>query len=120
MFSDSQNIDNEQMLQLAIQTYRSGNRENAKMLLRQVHQRDRHNTSALLWLAKISRHPQERMHWLERLLEIDPEHETAQKTIKRIRYRRAAAENKVLLQLGSITAIMLIMTLIMWIFILVR
>ena len=102
---------NEELLQLAIKAARRRDKENAKMLLTTVYQRDRRNESALLWLAKIASTRQERIGWLEKVLEINPENDTAKSALEKLQYRQAADENRTLVLFGGIAALMIILVL---------
>lgn len=104
--------NNEELLNLAIRAARSGNKDGARVMLRQVYSRDKRNVTAMLWLAKLARNTKERIQWLERVLQYDPGNSTAQKTLERIYYKRQAAENRQLL-LFSIVAVFMIVTVVL-------
>lgn len=110
MVADDKRTDNEELLQLAIRAARKGQKEGARVMFRQLYGRDKTNETALLWLAKLADDPRERTQWLQRVLEVDPENEVAQKAIKRMTYRREAVENRTLLLFGAAAAVMIILT----------
>ena len=100
--------NNEELLQLGIQSAKRGDKEAARNLLRQVWQRDRRNERAMMWLAKLGRNKKERREWLERVLAINPENETARGTLKNIAHNSAAQENRTLLLVGGVVVVMFV------------
>ena len=109
MFDDKQ-TNNEELLQMAIRAVKGGQEDGARVMLRQIYGRDKRNESAMLWLAKIGRNQKERTKWLERILEINPENETAQKALSKMTYNKAATENRTMLIFGGVAAVMIILT----------
>lgn len=107
--------NNEELLNLAIRAAKSGNKEGARVMLRQVHSRDRRNVTAMLWLAKIARSTSERTQWLERVLQSDPGNSTAQKTLERIYYQKQSVENRQLLLFSIVALFMIVMVVLMFV-----
>ncbi|PJF22728.1 MAG: hypothetical protein CUN56_04545 [Phototrophicales bacterium] len=107
--------NNEELLNLAIRAAKSGNKEGARVMLRQVYSRDRRNITAMLWLAKIARNTKERIQWLERILQQDPSHAVAQQTLQRIYYKQQAAENRQLLLFGIVAVFMIVTVIAMYV-----
>jgi len=103
--------NNEELLQMAIKTAKSGNKDSARVMLRQVHQRDRSNETAMLWLAKVARTREERESWLNRILEQNPDNETAKKALEKMAYKQAARDNRTIVMFGAVAAVMLIIVL---------
>lgn len=99
--------NNEQLLQMAIHAAKEGNREGARVMLRQVYDRDNRNEVAMYWLARTSDNPQERQQWLTRVLKINPNHEGAKAAMKKLQYKSAANENRLLL-IGGVVVVVLI------------
>jgi thioredoxin-like negative regulator of GroEL len=110
--TNERQANNEELLQLAIRAVKSGQHEGARMMLRQVHSQDRTNETAMLWLAKTAKTQSERVEWLNRVLEQNPDNEIAQKALKRMKYKREARENQMLLIYGTIGAVMVVVTLV--------
>ncbi len=94
--SDNQ-PNKEDMLRLGMQAARNGQRQPARMMFGQVLEQDPDNVRALLWMAKLAE-PDDRAHWLERVLDADPENETALRVLGRMEQSENASRNKVLLQ----------------------
>lgn len=101
--------NDEQVLQMAIKAARSGQEDGARVMLRQVYASNRRNETAMLWLAKIARDEKERREWLEKLLEVNPDHQIAKKALKNMAYQREASDNKTLLLFGAVAVIMLLL-----------
>jgi len=98
----------EQLLNLAITTAKSGNKEAARVMLTQVLSQDSRNERALLWLASIARSRDERKQWLQRLLDINPSHEYARDTLKKMQYSKSARDNRVLIVFGVVVGVLII------------
>lgn len=101
--------NNEELLQMAIRAAKSGQKEGARVMLRQVYARNKRNETALMWLAKLAKNQKERQQWLRQILEINPENEAAKKAIARMRYQREAANNKTLVLFGAVAIIMIVL-----------
>ena len=91
----------EQLLKMAIQSAKQGNRDGARVMLRQIVQQDPKNEQAMLWLAKIATSPTERKKWLERVLTVNPDNQTAQNAIDRMVQSREASESRKMMTYGS-------------------
>lgn len=105
----------EQLLRMAIQSAKQGNKEGARVMFRRVISEDPRNERAMLWLAKIADSPGERQKWLERVIQINPENTTAQQALEQMAYNRSATENRRLLNYGGtgLAAFMLITVVLM-------
>ncbi len=88
---------NEDLLQLAIRAAKTGQKDGAKVMFRQVYNRDKRNERAMMWLAKLSKTPRERQQWLRRVLQINPSNEAAAEALRKMQYRSAASDNRLLL-----------------------
>lgn len=85
------NSDIQQKLQQGIAAARSGNRAMGRRLLLQVTQADPKNEQAWIWLASCVTTMRERRVCLERVLEINPKNEIAQRAIQQL---ESAAEEE--------------------------
>ena len=94
----------EELLAMAIQSARQGNKQGARVMLRQVLAQDHKNERAMLWMAKTSNSVTERTQWLERVLEVNPENPTAQKVLSNMAHNKEAAESRKLFWFGGIVA----------------
>lgn len=102
--------NNEEMINLANRAIQDGNPDGARVMLRQVLQRDQRNERALLLMARISKTPREQETFLNRVLKLNPDNETAQKMLKKLEYRSQASQNRTLLFFGVVIVVMLIVT----------
>ncbi len=109
-----QQPNREQLLQMAITTARAGNREGARMMLRQVLSEDRRNERAMMWMAKIARTEKERRQWLERVLNINPDNDQAKAQIKRMDYQASAQQNRILLIFGVVAGVLFVLLLVVF------
>lgn len=99
--------NNEQLLQLAIRAAKEGNTDGARVMFRQVYERDNRNEQAVYWLARLSNEPRERQQWLSRVLKLNPNHEGAQAAMKKLEYKSASNENRLLL-VGGVVLVVLV------------
>lgn len=105
----SQAPNREQLLQMAVNTAKSGNKEGARVMLRQIISEDRRNERAMLWMARISRSSSERRQWLERVLDVNPDNEQAQAQLRKMKYRSSAQQNRTLLIFGVVAGVLVVL-----------
>lgn len=74
--------ESDTILQLGIEAAREGNREEARNLFGLLTRQDPDNLQAWLWLAGVAEGPEQRRAALERVLELDPSNEMAQKGLQ--------------------------------------
>jgi Tfp pilus assembly protein PilF len=106
----------EELLKMAIRTAQSGNNEAARVMFREVLKSDRRNERALMWMAKLAADKEERQQWLQRVLQVNPNNETARQTLYKMQYSRSARDNRVLLVFGVIAGVLVIVALIVVVF----
>lgn len=99
----------EQLLQMAITTAKQGNRNAAKLMFRRVLSEDKNNERAMMWMAKFADTKAERRVWLQRVLAVNPNNDIARETLERLKYRRTARDNRVLLIFGVLAAVLIIL-----------
>jgi Tfp pilus assembly protein PilF len=109
----------EELLQMAIRTAKAGNKEGARVMLRQVLSEDKRNERAMLWMAKTAPSRSERQQWLERVLQINPDNDQARAALKRMAYRRSARDNRTLLIFGMVAGVLIVLALVVFVFIVV-
>jgi Tfp pilus assembly protein PilF len=105
----SQKPNREQLLQMAVNAAKAGNKDGARVMLRQVLSEDRRNERAMLWLAKIARSSRERRQWLERVLDINPDNEQARSQLRRMDYEISARQNRTLLIYGVVAGVLFVL-----------
>ncbi|QPC84231.1 tetratricopeptide repeat protein [Phototrophicus methaneseepsis] len=105
----------EELYNMAISAVREGNPQGAKVLFTQILQQDPRNARAMMWLAKIARSKSERRRWLNRVLDINPQNEAAQKLLDRMDYNDSSRRNRLLFRLvtGAYVVIVLIVALLL-------
>jgi tetratricopeptide (TPR) repeat protein len=76
--------ENDQLLKIAIQAAKAGEREKAHQLLMKVVEQDEQNETAWLWLSGTVKTKEDRQICLENVLAINPENEIAKKGLKKL------------------------------------
>ena len=113
MASESnQQPNREQLLQMAINSAKSGNKDGARVMLRRVLAEDKRNERAMLWMANVSRNKAESRQWLERILDTNPDNEQAQKLLRKMDYQTSAQQNRVLLIFGVVVGVLFVLLLV--------
>src|SRR5664279_448836 len=97
---DSQAPNREELLQMAISAARGGNKRPARLMFEQVLKQDKDNERAMMWLAKLAESNAERREWLTRVLNVNPNNDTARNALKKMAYKRSARDNRTLLTFG--------------------
>jgi hypothetical protein len=101
------NVPNrEQLLSMAIDAAKAGNRDGARVMLRQVLGEDRRNERAMMWLAKIAPSKAERREWLKRVLTVNPDNQAARDALRKINYQSSARDNRVLVMFGIVAVVL--------------
>ncbi len=102
----------EELLQMAIRTARSGNKDGARVMFRQVLSEDKRNERAMIWMAQIAESKGERKQWLERALTVNPDNEQVKAALKKMAYKSSARENRTLLIFGVVAGVLIVIMLI--------
>ena len=105
----SEQTNDEQLLNMAIATAKRGNKEAARNMFREVWNRNKRNERALIWLAKLARNTKERKQWLDRILILNPNNETAKNALEHMQTKNSARENRTLVIFGAVAVIMLLL-----------
>ncbi len=104
----SANVPNrEELLQLAIDAARRGQKDGARVMFRQILEQDKRNERAMMWMAKLADSKSERIKWLEATLTVNPDNTQARQALERIRYAGAATENRTLVVFGVVAAVLI-------------
>jgi hypothetical protein len=74
----------DQLLQMGIDTAKSGNNEGAKVILKQVIQKDKRNDRAWTWLAFIEPDPVQKRRYLQNAVRINPGNRPAQEALSKM------------------------------------
>lgn len=92
----------EVLFDMAVDAAKKGNRRGARLMFGQLLQEDPRNIRAMMWMAKLSSQPEERIKWLKRVLEIKPNYAQAQEELEKIAHATQARRNSQLLRFGTI------------------
>jgi Tfp pilus assembly protein PilF len=115
--SAAQSPNREELLKMAIRTAQAGNKSAARVMLRRVLSEDKRNERAMMWMAKLADNKSDRAQWLNRVLVVNPNNETARDTLKKMHYKRSARENRTLLTFGVIAGVLLVLGLVIFIYV---
>ena len=120
MASESnQQPNREQLLQMAINSAQAGNRDGARVMLRQVLSEDKRNERAMLWMANIARSKAERRQWLERVLDVNPDNNKARALLRKMEYQASAEQNRTLLIFGVVAGVLFVLLLVVVVIVLI-
>lgn len=86
----------EQLMQLGIQTARTGNKQNARMIFQQVLDQDKENERAWLWMAAVAETPMERLRYLNTVLHINPGNQTALRQLEKMKIKKETSNSQVI------------------------
>ena len=84
----------DQLLQMGINTAKDGNKEGAKVILKQVIQKDKRNDRAWTWLAFVEDDPIQRRRYLQNAVRINPGNRAAQEALGKIEAKEQKAPTK--------------------------
>ncbi len=102
----------EQLMQIGIQTARKGNKQSARMIFQQILDADKQNERAWLWMAAVAESPEDRARYLNTVLRLNPNNQTAHKELQRMQARAESSNTSVLrygfIGLGLIIALVAI------------
>ena len=74
----------EELLRQGVDAARSGDKLTARRLLQQVLLNDKHNVTALMWMASVVDTLEDRRAYLQRVLQVDPNNERAREALRRL------------------------------------
>lgn len=90
----------EELYHMAVDAAKKGQRQGARVMFRQILEKDRRNVRAMMYLAKLAPTDKERVAWLEKVLEIRPDYEPAEEMMAKVNYSQAAERNRLLFRVG--------------------
>jgi Tfp pilus assembly protein PilF len=100
----------ENLLQLGITAAKDGNKEGARVLLKQVLDMNKKNDRAWVWLASVAESNQQRRQYLETALKYNPQNEQAQKALQKISAKRSNKEQRTLMIGVFVLLLVLVLT----------
>jgi hypothetical protein len=99
-------------MRLGIRTAKAGNRTNARVIFQQILATDKRNEHAWLWMASLAETSTDRRRYLETVLQLNPDNNTAKKQlsmmdkeIQRVENRSISFGVKILLALVAVLVI---------------
>ena len=110
---ESQAPNREELLQMAINAARAGNKKPTRLMFEQVLKQDKNNERAMMWLAKIADTKAERREWLERVVRVNPNNDQARDALKSMAYRKSAKDNRVLLIFGVVAVVLIVLAVVL-------
>jgi len=106
---ESNQPDREELLNMAITAAKQGQKQGARVMLRQVLNQDKRNERAMMWLARLATNEKERKQWLSRVLMVNPDNDTARDALEKMDYQNQAESNRLLIVLGVVVGVMIIL-----------
>lgn len=106
---ESNQPDREELLDMAITAAKQGQKQGARVMLRQVLNQDKRNERAMMWLARLATNEKERKQWLSRVLMVNPDNDTARDALEKMDYQNQAESNRLLIVLGVVVGVMIIL-----------
>jgi hypothetical protein len=106
--TESNQPNREELLQMAINAAKNGQRDGARVMFRQILSQDKKNERALMWMAKLAGSKKDRIHWLNLAIAANPNNSTARDALAQMDYKEKASQNKILLLGGVALAVVLI------------
>jgi len=112
MASDPREAPNlEQLMQFGIQAARLGNQVNARVIFQQVLDADKQNERAWLWMAAVAETPEDRVRFLNTVLQINPSNRAALRELDRIR-RKSQFRNSEAFRYGMLALLVVIIVIV--------
>lgn len=97
---DTSSLNREELFNLAVEAVNQGNKQSARVMFRKILGEDKRNTRAMLWLAKIAGTEKERLLWLNKILDVNPNHEGALAIMNKMKRKGQVEINQLLLRVG--------------------
>jgi hypothetical protein len=97
---DTSSLNREELFNLAVEAVNQGNKQSARVMFRKILGEDKRNTRAMLWLAKIAGTEKERLVWLNKILDVNPNHEGALTIMNKMKRKGVVERNQLLMRIG--------------------
>ena len=104
---ESKNPNLEDLMRLGANTAKAGNRDNARVIFRQVLAADKRNVGAWLWMASLAENDIDRRRYYETVLKLNPNNATARKKLSEMDRTVQRGENASV-RLGIIILVILV------------
>jgi cytochrome c-type biogenesis protein CcmH/NrfG len=100
----------EELLDMAENAARKGQKDGARVMFRQVLNQDKRNERAMMWLARLAKTQDERRQWLQRVLTVNPNNDAARAALEKIQYAQRASDNRTLVTFGVVAVALIAVT----------
>lgn len=107
----------EELLLMAIDAAKAGQKDGARIMLRKILAEDKRNERAIMWMAKLADDKAEQTQWLQKALAINPDNTVARQTLDKMRYSGAVRENRTLIIFGAVAAVLIVLLLVIFLLI---
>ena len=104
---ESKNPNLEDLMRLGVSSAKAGNRDNARVIFRQILAADKRNVGAWLWMASLAENEIDRRRYYETVLKLSPNNATARKKLADMDRSVQRGENASL-RLGIIILVILV------------
>jgi hypothetical protein len=118
MVDNSPNLEN--LLQMGVNAAKNGNKEGARLFFQQVLEQDKRNERAWLWMASIADNEIDKRRYLETVLKINPNNNTARKHLGSLNSAVTNTESAsmrfgimILIVVGGVVALAVVLALIL-------
>lgn len=108
----------EELMQLGVQTAQAGNKRNARMIFQQVLDQNKEHERAWLWMAAVAETPMDRVRYLNTVLHLNPNNQTAISQLKKMKKRQESSNSK-LIRYGFVGLAVLVLLVVLALVILV-
>ena len=108
---ESKNPNLEDLMRLGVSSAKAGNRDNARVIFRQILAADKRNVGAWLWMASLAENEIDRRRYYETVLKLSPNNATARKKLADMDRSVQRGENASL-RLGIIILVILVVAVI--------
>ena len=95
--TDTETLNREELLQMAIKTARSGNKQSARVMFTRVLGEDPRNERALLWMGYLAKNKVDKRRFLLKTLKVNPNNKTARQELQRMARTEKARTNRTLI-----------------------
>lgn len=92
----------EELFRLAKDALSQGQAQPARIMFQQILQQDKRDVRAMMYMAKLASSQSDRAMWLERVLKVQPNNETARAALSKIQGNTQGKRNRLILNIGTL------------------
>lgn len=90
----------EELMQMALQAAKRGQKQGARVMLRKILTENKRHEGAMMLMARLANDNKEQRKWLERALKVNGENESARLQLQKMEHDEKAERNRTLLMIG--------------------